>query len=267
MHRYILSIITFFTISNSVYSQSTASVNVSTFTIEAPQLKTFKKIWVYLPEGYKNNTESYPVFYMHDAQNLFDDDTSYVGEWKIDEYLDSISEKEIIVIGIEHGNENRIDELTPFPNTKYGGGKGDDYLLFIKNTLKPYIDITYRTKPKAINTTIFGSSLGGLLSFYAALKYPETFGIAGVFSPSFWFSDAILSFINTTALNKDTKLFILAGIDESETIVEEVNNVIQLLYKNGLSKENVNTVIIDKGKHNEAFWSKYFPQAHQWIIN
>ena len=113
---------------------------------------------------------------MHDAQNLFDDDTSYVGEWKIDEYLDSISEKEIIVIGIEHGNENRIDELTPFPNTKYGGGKGDDYLLFIKNTLKPYIDITYRTKPKAINTTIFGSSLG---SSVPNVSTASTIGVAG----------------------------------------------------------------------------------------
>ena len=267
MNRFILTILAFFTLFNSIYSQSTASINVTTFKIEAPQLKTIKNIWVYLPKNYKDTKESYPVFYMHDAQNLFDDKTSYVGEWKIDEYLDSIKEKEIIVIGIEHGNEKRIDELTPFPNLKYGGGNGDNYVLFIKNTLKPHIDISYRTKPEAINTTIFGSSLGGLISFYAALKYPNTFGKAGIFSPSFWFSDDILSFIKNTALNKSTKLFLLAGTAESETMIEEVNTVIRLLCENGLPKENIKNLSIDGGNHNESFWSTYFPQSHQWLID
>jgi len=267
MQRFILTIITLITLSNSIFSQSTASQNVTTFTIEAPQLNTFKKIWVYLPKDYKDNNKSYPVFYMHDAQNLFDDKTSYVGEWKIDEYLDSINEKEIIVIGIEHGNEKRIEELTPFPNLKYGGGNGDIYLLFIKNTLKPYIDNTYRTKPEASNTIIFGSSLGGLISFYAALKYPTTFGKAGMFSPSFWFSDAIRTFIEKTALNESTKLFILAGTEESETNIEEVNIVIRLLCKNGLPKENIKNLIIEGGKHNEALWRKYFPEAQQWLTD
>ena len=267
MHRFILTVLVFFIISNTLFSQSTASINVSSFNIEVPQLKTTKKIWVYLPKNYKVSNESYQVFYMHDAQNLFDDKTSYVGEWKIDEYLDTINEKEIIVIGIEHGNEKRIDELTPFPNIKYGGGKGDDYLHFIKNTLKPHVDSTYRTKPEASNTTIFGSSLGGLISFYAVLKYPDTFGKAGVFSPSFWFSDEILTFIERTTLNKSIKLFILAGTKESETIIQEVNNVIQLLYNNGLTKENIKNLNVEGHNHNEAFWSTYFPQAHQWLIN
>ena len=267
MYRLILTFIAYFTVSHSLFSQSTASINVTTFSIEAPQLKTHKKIWVYLPTNYKEKNDSYPVFYMHDAQNLFDDRTSYVGEWKIDEYLDTINEKEIIVVGIEHGDEKRIDELTPFPNLKYGGGNGDNYLLFIKNTLKPHIDITYRTKSDAINTTIFGSSLGGLISFYAALKYPKTFGNAGVFSPSFWFSDDILTFIKKTELNKSTKLFLLAGTEESETMIEEVNTVIRLLCENGLPKENIKNLSIEGGNHNETFWRAYFPQSHQWLID
>src|SRR5690606_15416590 len=86
---------------------STASAQVSTFTINAPQLDTIKKIWVYLPKNYSKSKKSYPVIYMHDAQNLFDSATSYSGEWNVDESLDSIN-AQVIVIGIEHGNAKRI---------------------------------------------------------------------------------------------------------------------------------------------------------------
>ena len=250
----------------NLFSQSTASKNVTTFTIEAPQLNTHKKIWVYLPENYNDSGSTYPVFYMHDAQNLFDAKTSYVGEWKVDEYLDSITKNEVIVIGIEHGNEKRIEELTPFPNKKYGGGNGDNYLLFIKNTLKPHIDISYRTKPEAKYTTIIGSSLGGLISYYAALKYPNTFGKAGVFSPSFWFSDEIIDFTQNTNLEKHTKLYFLIGSDEGKEVISDMENIISLLIQKGFPKYQIKKEVINGGKHNEAFWSSYFPYAHQWLI-
>lgn len=149
-------------------AQSTASKNVSTFTIEAPQLKTTKKIWIYLPEGYATAVKKkFSVIYMHDAQNLFDAKTSFVGEWNVDEKLDSLK-AQVIVVGIEHGNEKRIEELTPYKNEKYGGGNADNYVDFIVKTLKPYIDKNYRTKTKPKNTIIMGSSLGGLVSYYAA---------------------------------------------------------------------------------------------------
>ena len=67
-----------------------AQKNVSTFLLEAPQLQTTKKIWLYLPENYTQTTKKYPVLYLHDAQNLFDATTSYAGEWQIDETLDSL---------------------------------------------------------------------------------------------------------------------------------------------------------------------------------
>ena len=168
--------------------ESTASKQVSFFTIEAPQLNSERKIWVYLPIEYKtNSSKKYPVIYMHDGQNLFDQKTSYAGEWNIDETLDSIR-GQVIIVGIENGGEKRIDELTPFKNEKYGGGKAEAYLDFIVSTLKPKIDATYRTKTNAHNTCIMGSSLGGLVSFYAALKYPAIFGKVACFSPSFWFT-------------------------------------------------------------------------------
>ncbi len=162
--------------------ESTASTNVTTFEIFSLELKFQKKIWVYLPKDYNNSTKSYPVIYMQDAQNLFDNKTSFVGEWEVDETLNKMN-AQLIVIGIEHGNEKRMDELTPYKNEKYGGGNGDNYLKFIVETLKPKVDSIYRTKSNVKNTAIFGSSLGGLISFYGVLKYPEVFGKTGVFSP------------------------------------------------------------------------------------
>jgi len=195
------------------YSQiSTASKQVTTFTISAPQLETIKKIWLYLPIDYsKSNDKKYSVIYMHDAQNLFDKSTAYAGEWRIDELMDSIKAK-VIIVGIEHGNDKRMDELTPFSNLKYGGGKGDLYLDFIVSTLKPYVDSTYRTKKDPTNTIIFGSSLGGLISFYALLKYPNVFGKAGVFSPSYWFNRKEIFDLMEKQRNLKVKFIFFVGI-------------------------------------------------------
>jgi predicted alpha/beta superfamily hydrolase len=76
-------------------------------------LHTNKKIWIYLPKNYKTSEKKYPVMYMHDAQNIFDAKTSYVGEWNVDEKLDSL-QAQVIIVGIEHGNDERFEELTPY---------------------------------------------------------------------------------------------------------------------------------------------------------
>lgn len=246
-------------------AQSTASKNVSTFTIEAPQLNTSKKIWIYLPENYSENIQKkYSVIYMHDAQNLFDAKTSYSGEWNVDEKLGSLKAK-VIVVGIEHGNEKRIDELTPFKNEKYGGGNADNYLEFIVKTLKPHIDKNYRTKTKAKNTILFGSSLGGLVSYYGALKYPEVFGKAGVFSPSFWFSPEIYTFTEKQPKIK-TKIYFLCGDKESDDMVSDLTKMKRLLdtkrcYCLHLDK----TKIVKGGEHNEKLWRDHFAEAILWL--
>ncbi len=252
---------------NNISAQSTASKQVSTFTIAAPQLDTLKTIWVYLPKDYKNSEKQYPVIYMHDAQNLFDASTSYVGEWQIDEYMDTLTDKESIIIGIEHGNEKRIDELTPYIHEKYGGGKGDDYLTFIKNTLKPHIDLTYRTLSEAKHTSIFGSSLGGLISFYAAIKHPETFGKAGVFSPSFWINSEIYSFVESIEIPETSKFYFLVGTAESEDMVPDLERMLTLLKSKGVKENQIESHIIKDGKHSETFWSAHFANAYVWLYN
>ncbi|SEO91959.1 alpha-glucosidase [Flavobacterium sp. CF108] len=245
-------------------AQSTASKNVSTFEIDAPQLKTKKKIWIYLPENYSASAKKYSVIYMHDAQNLFDAKTSYVGEWNVDEKLDSLK-AQVIVVGIEHGNEKRIEELTPFKNEKYGGGNADNYLEFIVKTLKPYIDKNYRTKTKAKNTIIFGSSLGGLVSYYGALKYPEVFGKAGVFSPSFWYTNDIFTFTEKIPKIK-TKFYFLCGDKEDKNMVKDMTKMEKLLdTKRCYCLHLTKSKIVKGGEHNEKLWRDGFVKAVLWL--
>ena len=249
------------------FAQSSASENVSSFEIRTENLDTLKKIWVYLPKSYDSSEKKYPVIYMHDGQNLFDRQTSFVGEWQVDESLDSIKEPEAIIVGIEHGGDKRIDELTPFSHEKYGGGKADAYLNFIVDELKPIVDSTYRTLPSYENTGIFGSSLGGLVSFYAALKYPDTFGMAGVYSPSFWFNDKIYAIAENANLNTNTKFYFLAGKAESEEMLPDLKKMISLLTEKGLKSENFKVEYVEGGEHNEAMWSESFPASYLWLMD
>ncbi|VXB70013.1 Alpha-mannosidase [Flavobacterium sp. 9AF] len=253
--------IIFFLTSVSLWAQK----RYSPFEIKAPQLDTIKRIWVYLPLDYNESEKKYPVLYMHDAQNLFDEKTAFSGEWKIDETLDSLQAK-IIVVGIEHGNEKRIEELTPYKNEKYGGGNADNYLDFIVSTLKPHIDSIYRTKTNSRNTGIMGSSLGGLVSFYASLKYPDIFGKVGVFSPSFWFTNDIYTLTEQTK-KIDTKYYFMCGDNESESMVDDMNQMIHLIRQKRCDCLHLHkTKIVAHGKHNEKLWSKEFAKAYLWLF-
>ena len=246
---------------------STASKQLATFTIKAPQLDTDKKIWIYLPKKYDSAKKKYPVIYMHDAQNLFDAKTSYVSEWNIDEKLDSLN-AQVIIVGIEHGNEKRIDELTPFKNAKYGGGNADNYLRFIVETLKPEIDKKYRTKINTRNTSIFGSSLGGLVSYYAVIKYPEIFGKAGVFSPSFWFNRKEINELTQKSPALKAKIYFLCGDNEGDAdVITDLNTIDDLIAKKRSSNLNLTKVnIVKGGQHNEKLWRDGFVKAYLWLL-
>jgi predicted alpha/beta superfamily hydrolase len=262
---YLIPLLLFF---NKITAQeSTASKQVSTFTIEAPQLNTSRKIWLYLPKNYETSTKKYPVIYMHDAQNLFDAKTSYAGEWNVDEKLDSLN-AQVIVVGIENGGEKRLEELTPYKNEKYGGGNADKYIEFIVNTLKPEIDKKYRTKSNAKNTTIMGSSLGGLTSFFAVLKYPEVFGKAGVFSPAFWINRKDINDYMASSKKLKAKIYFLCGDSEGDDddMVNDLNHMELLLNTNRCYCLNLNKkVIVKGGHHNEKLWRDGFVNAIVWL--
>jgi alpha-glucosidase len=256
-----------FCIKSGWAQETTASDQVSTFTIVSPELKTTKKIWLYLPKNYKASKKKYSVIYMPDAQNLFDAKTAYSGEWNIDEKLDSLS-AQVIVVGIEHGNEKRLEELTPYPHEKYGGGKANQYLDFIVTTLKPSIDKKYRTKSNKKHTLIIGSSLGGLTAFYATLKYPEVFGKAGVFSPAFWINRKQIYEITQNTKKLNAKYYFLCGDQEGDddSMVKDMNTMIELVNTKRCECKQLNTkTIVKGGQHNEKLWRDGFIKALLWL--
>ena len=239
--------------------------SVTEFTIHAPQLDKDKHIWVYLPFGYKNSGKSYPVIYMHDGQNVFNHAESPKREWFVEDKL-NVLHSEAIIIGIEHGGStHRIDELTPYKNEKYGGGHADNYLDFIVTTLKPHVDEHYRTLPEVQNTTIFGSSVGGLISFYALLKFPEVFGNAGVFSPSFWFSEEIFNLIKSVE-SIDGRIYLMAGDHESTNMITDLERMEELILKRIKNASQLHKKIVLGGHHNERLWRHEFAGAYKWLM-
>ncbi|MEL0643818.1 TIM-barrel domain-containing protein [Olleya sp. Ti.3.14] len=257
---------------------STASKNVSIIseTFNIPQLNRKRRVWIYLPPDYNTSKQDYPVVYMHDGQNIFDAKTSGYGEWNVDETLDKLFKDnlKLIVVGVDNGTSKRLDEYSPWVNNKYGGGEGEAYVNFIVNTLKPYIDTNYNTKKDRNNTAIFGSSMGGLISHYAALKHPTVFGKVGVYSPAFWFAPEVNEFTKKHANLQNTKMYFLAGGKEGENAgyneisqtVTDMNSIISILKNNGFPEKNIQSKVVPEGKHNEALWENNFEEAITWLF-
>jgi alpha-glucosidase len=245
---------------------ATARVHIINENFEIPQLERQRRVWIYLPAEYDTNKQQYPVIYMHDGQNLFDEYTSSYGEWGIDELMDKIpAQQESIIVGIDHGGEYRIPEYDPY-NSKYGEGRGDDYVQFLIKNLKPYIDTHYRTQKDAAHTTIAGSSMGGLISMYAALKYPEVFGNAGVFSPAFWIAPQIYDQAQQAVINKNSRFYFVCGDAESESMVADMQKMADIVKAKGISASNAPVTVIKGASHNEKQWNGDWPGFYKWLM-
>ena len=250
---------------------STAAGNVSIIddNFYMPQLDRTRRIWLYLPPNYDESVENYPVLYMQDGQNLFDTYTSFSGEWEVDETLNNLAEDGYqvpIVIGIDNGGVERINEYTPWVNTQYGGGEGNEYIDFIVNTLKPYVDENYRTFSDREHTGIMGSSLGGLISQYGALKHQGVFSKAGIFSPSYWFSDTVWAFTTEMGKQHNMKLYQLIGGQEGEEAVDDMWAMHDVLADLGFNEDELFSLEVPNGEHNEAFWRDQFAAAYLWMF-
>lgn len=233
-----------------------------------PQLDRTRRIWIYLPPDYDESKRSYPVLYMHDGQNLFDDRTSFVGEWGIDESLNTLFEQGdsgLIVVGIDHGGFHRLDEYTPWVNEEYGGGEGAAYAQFLVESLKPHIDANYRTLPEREHTGIMGSSLGGLISLYASIEYQEVFSRSGIFSPSLWFSEDAFTHVSTTGKREDMRFFIMGGELEGEGLIPAMESLVETMKEAGFSDEEIKMQVDSHGEHTESYWRREFPDAYLWL--
>ncbi|AJD92541.1 esterase [Jeotgalibacillus malaysiensis] len=246
--------------------------------MEVPQLSTVKNIWIYLPPGYENSDRRYPVLYMHDAQNVFDQATSTSEEWGVDESLEKLCAEDdsyqAIVVAIDHGDDERSNEYNVYHNPKHQfGGKGEQYIAFLKDTLKPWIDSEFRTLTGPEHTMIGGSSFGAYISLYAGINYPHIFGKVMAFSLMVWQDHhSLRKLIRIGEHSPLQKVFINIGDSEdksrrgSKLLLKDAEKIAEAFAESGFPDDRLRFDIVKDGRHHESTWRKEFPDAFKWLI-
>ncbi|TCI64337.1 alpha/beta hydrolase [Exiguobacterium sp. SH3S1] len=243
-----------------------------------------RTVRIYTPNDYELTDKRYSVLYMHDGQNAFDDaDASYNMSWRVGEYLDA-SKRDLIVVAIDSApGEMRLDEYGPWENpfvgeTLYGrdmtlGGQGSAYIEYVAQELKPMIDAEYRTKPD--ETGMIGSSMGGLISIYAACVYPDVFQRVASLSSAFWFNQTELEqLIESSDLTGIERLYMDVGRKEveqpsedgptNEMYLESSERVYALLRD---KVDHLRFEAIEEGVHNELAWRERFPMVVSYLFS
>lgn len=259
------------------------STNIGTRTVD-----------VWLPAGY-STAKKYAVLYMHDGQMLFDATQTWNSqEWKVDETVSQLMQssliKDVIVVGIWNSSTNRYSEYYPKKSMDYlpsdvksvlmnnmaNDPKGDKYLGFITSELKPYIDKTYSVNTDAANTYVAGSSMGGLISWYALCEYPNVFG--GAICMSTHWSDPT---VDSPEIPNSFRKYLLATMPASTshsiyfdhgTVGLDANySANQLLADTimkfkGYTAANFESLVFNGDGHNETDWANRFNVPLKFIL-
>lgn len=255
--------------------------NLDTYSdFPMPQLNRTGEFYVLLPESYeKNAARRYPVIYMLDGQNLFTEANSYSYEWRVDEIVKELG-LEVIIVGIANG-DNRWEEYNPWDAVNYTGaqlkGLGKQTIAFIKESLKPFIDEHFRTRTSSQDTTLIGSSLGGLMALYAGTEHTETFGKVAAFSPSFSFKSIegqnkldsldsnLFAAISALKAAPTSKIYFDMGEVEYGSFAL-VDSLHKTLIDAGMSETQLKLLKDKHGRHCELDWSKRLPMALTWLL-
>ena len=237
----------------------------------SPELGTSRRVTVILPHDYQQNPDKrYPVLYLNDGQNLVGAGVGY-GSWGIEQKMAVLASRhhhEVILVSIDHGRENRINEFT-IGKTRMGGkGRGRSYLDFVAKTLKPVIDVYLRTLPDSEHTGIGGSSLGGLISIYGGLLRPNVFGRLMVFSPSLWISPKIYFDAIQFKTLASMRVYVYGGEAESSYMVPNLQRFQDSLLKQCYNGQpiDIHLSVDPAGTHQETHWGREFPAALEWLF-
>lgn len=245
----------------------------SKFELSSPELGITKTIWLYLPGDYSQSGNTYPVIYFSDAQWLFEANPNYSQEMHVDEKLREMETNGfpgVIVVGIESDENTRHEDFSLYPSRDQLGGKGQAYLDFVTQTLKPKIDAQYRTRPDRSNTAIMGASLGGLACFYALTEYPDVFGKAALFSAALHFNqDSVFRKAQRGEVRPDVKIYAVVGEGEKVNLVnfpEDNLKLFNILIAQQRSSANLQLKIDADGEHRIWYWERAFPDAMNFLF-
>ncbi len=225
-----------------------------------------RKAYVYLPDGYGEDDRRYPVMYMFDGHNLFDDaEATYGKSWGLSEYLDYTQTK-LIIAAVECNTvgNGRLSEYTPVGFTMPEGeripARGKKYMDWLVGEFKPFIDDNFLTLPDRAHTAIGGSSMGGLMTLYALAAYNRCFSKGAALSPSLWINGVdLLTFIKNGRFGRNTVLYMDYGSKELGNHPAQKRAYIKTVER--LIEKNVflTSRIVPFGVHSEASWERQVP--------
>jgi enterochelin esterase-like enzyme len=233
-----------------------------------PGFRAGRKCWVYLPPSYSVSTYRYPVLYVTDGEDVFDDGGQMHVNRICEDLIRQGAIRPIVVVAIENASrDQRIQELAPW--SLYYPDQGDggvQFLQAIEDTLKPAIDRHYRTLPDPVNTAIAGVSLGGELAAYAGIAHSETFGNVGAFSPSYWVDGYHLESIADSvgfALPQRIRRY----YQDTGTYDNYIGRMEQILLRRGLQPGvNFLSIYAPGGEHVYGAWGHRYPEMLKFLF-
>lgn len=242
-----------------------------------------RTVTVHLPPGYdRDPARRYPVLYLHDGQNVFDDARAAFGvSWRAADTADRLTHagriRPLILVGVDN-TPARLDEYAVWRDDgQHAGGRGDDHARFLVEELKPFIDREYRTLPGRAHTGVAGSSLGGLASLTTAWRYPDVFSTCGILSPSLWWAkERVLTELrHHPGWMKRTRFWLCMGTREGTQRgpvtphLRRTRHLVHLFDHAGLVPgRDYYYWEVAGGEHNEAAWAARFDKVllyfHGW---
>ncbi|MEZ0538781.1 alpha/beta hydrolase [Fibrella arboris] len=235
--------------------------------IDYPGSDQPRRVQIVLPYDYESSGRVYPVLYLNDGQNLIGEGQGF-GSWLTEVRLAQLASRQhhgVIIVAVDHSGADRLADYT-VEAVRPGFGKGRTYLDFLVNVLKPMIDSNFRTLADAVNTGIGGSSLGGLISIWAGLLYPDVFGKWLVFSPSLWISPGIYARAAQQLLQPYTRVYLYGGEAESKSMKANLNRLRANLRCRADACAFLHIAIDPAGLHEERCWSAELPRAIDWLF-
>jgi predicted alpha/beta superfamily hydrolase len=250
--------------------QFTVRMEKDTFELRSPQLRNTRAIDVYLPASYGDDgRRRFPVVYMHDGQNLSDPSIAFGGNtWQLGGAFERLAAHglDAIVVGVYNAGTARLGEYSPFADRRHGGGRGERYVRFLEETLKPRIEARYRVRKDRDATIVAGSSMGGLISLYAFFRMPSAFGKAAVMSPSIWFGGRrILEFVDASPAVRG-RLYLDVGTEEGAATLRDARALARIVRSKGYGRGDFRYVEGAGHKHRETDWADRLPDALQFLL-
>ena len=238
-------------------------------------LPTPRDLFIYLPQAYLTQPDrAFPLLMLHDGQNLFDGDLSYVKDstWRVgstaDEEIEAGRVEPLVILGVGNTGAQRMAEYTPTADRRLSGGKGRLYARLLVEELLPMMASGYRILPGPMHTGVGGSSLGGLISLAIGLRYPNVFGRIGVLSPSIWWDDrTILKDVRSLEEPLPLRIWLDMGTAEGLRHLRDTDLLAHLLEAKGW-RAGLDLLyrVVPEGVHNEAAWAARFGDVLRFLF-